>query len=72
MPVKRRSEAHAPIDRYACMGNIILTIDPQQQCILVQDNHQQTHERPQYRKVIFPVAAKQWIQDNVKYHLRNS
>ena len=23
-------------------------------------------------KVIFPAAAKQWIQDNVKYHLRNS
>ncbi|CAB5211852.1 unnamed protein product [Rhizophagus irregularis] len=31
LPVKRRSEAR----RYACMGNIILTIDPQQQRILV-------------------------------------
>ncbi|RGB25288.1 hypothetical protein C1646_771959 [Rhizophagus diaphanus] len=35
LPVKRRSEARTPINRYACMGNIILTIDPQQQRILV-------------------------------------
>ncbi|CAB5305488.1 unnamed protein product [Rhizophagus irregularis] len=71
LPVKRRSEAHAPINRYSCMGNIVLTIDPQQQHILVQGSHQQAHEHPQYRKVAFPEAAKQWIQNNIKYNLRN-
>ncbi|CAB4422618.1 unnamed protein product [Rhizophagus irregularis] len=34
LPVKRRSEAR----RYACMGNIILTIDPQQQRTKFYDN----------------------------------
>ncbi|CAB5356877.1 unnamed protein product [Rhizophagus irregularis] len=71
LPVKRRSEARAPINRYSCMGNIVLTIDPQQQHILVQGSHQQAHKHPQYRKVAFPEAAKQWIQNNIKYNLRN-
>ena len=53
------------------MGNIVLTIDSQQQCILVQGSHQQAHEHPQYRKVAFPEVAKQWIQKNIKYHLHN-
>ncbi|CAB4496341.1 unnamed protein product [Rhizophagus irregularis] len=39
------------------MGNIVLTIDPQQQHILVQGSHQQAHEYPQYRKVAFSEAA---------------
>ncbi|CAB5372059.1 unnamed protein product [Rhizophagus irregularis] len=52
LPVKRRSEARAPINRYSC-------------------NHQQAHEHLQYRKVAFPEAAKQWIQNNIKYNLRN-
>jgi hypothetical protein len=51
------------------MGNIILTIDPQH---LVQDRQQQAHEYPQHRKVTFSTAAKQWIQNNIKYHLHNS
>ncbi|CAB4467142.1 unnamed protein product [Rhizophagus irregularis] len=34
-------------------------------------SHQQAHEHPQYRKVAFPEAAKQWIQNNIKYNLRN-
>ena len=38
-PIKRRSEAHVPINQYACIGNIILTIDLKQQCVLVQGNH---------------------------------
>ena len=53
------------------MGNIILTINPQQQLVLIQGSHQQAHEHPQYRKVAFPEVAKQWIKENVKYHLRN-
>ena len=59
IPVKRRSEARAPINRYACMGNIILTINPQKQLVLIQGSHQQAHEHPQYRKVAFPEEAKQ-------------
>ncbi|PKY57507.1 hypothetical protein RhiirA4_510082 [Rhizophagus irregularis] len=72
LPPKRRSEARAPINRYACMGNVILTIDPQHQRVLIQGSHLQAHEHPQYRRVIFPAAAKQWIQNNVEYHLHNS
>ena len=41
------------------MGNIILTIDPQQQRVLIQGSHLQAHEHPQYRRVIFSEAAKQ-------------
>jgi len=53
------------------MGNIILTINPQKQLVLIQGSHQQAHEHPQYRKVAFPEEAKQWIQENIKYNLRN-
>ncbi|GBC09042.1 hypothetical protein RclHR1_08580001 [Rhizophagus clarus] len=35
-------------------------------------SHEQANEHPQYRKVVFLAAAKQWIQDNVKFHLHNS
>ncbi|CAG8829831.1 24957_t:CDS:2, partial [Gigaspora margarita] len=50
MPVKRRR-------------NTIVTIDPQQQCALVQCSHQLAYEHPQYRQVEFPVVAKEWIRD---------
>ncbi|PKY54194.1 hypothetical protein RhiirA4_472863 [Rhizophagus irregularis] len=55
-PVKRRSEAHAAINRYDCMEIF---------------SHQQTHEHPQYRKGVFLEVAKHWIQKNVKYNLQN-
>ncbi|KAF0552568.1 ATP-dependent DNA helicase pif1 [Gigaspora margarita] len=71
-PIKRRSEAHTPIEQYNCIGKIILTIDPQQQQVIVQGTHQQMHVHPQYRKIEFPEAAKLWIQDNIKYNLQNS
>jgi hypothetical protein len=71
LPVKRRSEARSQITRYACIGRIILTIDLQQQCVLVQCNHQLAHEHPQYKQVEFPMVAKEWIKNNVKYNLQN-
>ncbi|CAG8588731.1 33286_t:CDS:2 [Gigaspora margarita] len=42
------------------------------EALIVQDTHQQMHERPQYRKFEFPEAAKLWNQDNIKYNLQNS
>ncbi|CAG8718952.1 3672_t:CDS:2, partial [Racocetra fulgida] len=57
-PIKRVSEARAPIERYSCFGKIKLTIDPQKRCIIVQGSHQLAHKHPEYRKVEFPVAAK--------------
>ncbi|CAG8832393.1 31772_t:CDS:2, partial [Gigaspora margarita] len=71
-PIKRRSEARTPIERYNCIGKITLTIDPQQQQVIVQGTHKHMHERPQYRRVEFPETAKLWIQDNIKYNLQNS
>ncbi|CAG8673067.1 6440_t:CDS:2, partial [Cetraspora pellucida] len=38
---KRRSEAHAPISRYNCIGNIRLTIIPEQQYALIKESHKQ-------------------------------
>ncbi|GBB86228.1 hypothetical protein RclHR1_12670001 [Rhizophagus clarus] len=35
-------------------------------------SHEQAHEHPQYRKVVFLAAAKQWIQDNIEFYLHNS
>jgi hypothetical protein len=70
-PVKRMSEARAPIDRYSCKGSIKLSIDLQQHFILVQGEHQEAHQHPQYRQTEFPAKARQWIQENIKYNLRN-
>ncbi|GET03347.1 hypothetical protein GLOIN_2v1847703 [Rhizophagus clarus] len=47
-------------------------ITRKKQRVLVQGSHEQANEHPQYRKVVFLAAAKQWIQDNVKFHLHNS
>ncbi|CAG8541272.1 23481_t:CDS:2 [Dentiscutata erythropus] len=71
-PVKRKSEIRPQINRYACMGNMIFTIDPQKQRAIVQCSHQLAHEHPQYRQVEFPAAAKEWIRDNIKYNLQSS
>ncbi|CAG8608945.1 15371_t:CDS:2 [Cetraspora pellucida] len=58
--------------RYACMGNIILTISLQQQCAFVQCQHLEAHLHPQYHKVEFSLKAREWIQKNIKYYMRNS
>ncbi|CAG8655111.1 13101_t:CDS:2, partial [Racocetra fulgida] len=71
-PVKRRSKIRSQINRYACMGNMIFTIDPQKQRAIVQCSHQLAHEHPQYRQTEFPAVAKEWIRDNVKYNLQSS
>ena len=70
-PVQRISEARAPIDRFDCIDYIKLTIDLYQQYILVQGKHQEAHPHPEYRQAEFPVKARQWIQENISYNLRN-
>jgi hypothetical protein len=64
-PVKRRSEARAPITRYSCAGNIKLFIDITKKRATVNVHHQIQHERPTYRQVIFPIEAKEWIKANI-------
>jgi hypothetical protein len=72
LPKKRRSEVRPQIKRHACMGKIKLIMDPQKQRVLVDGTHLHAHEHPQYRRAEFPAAARQWIKDNVQYHLHNS
>ncbi|CAG8728726.1 20970_t:CDS:2 [Gigaspora margarita] len=43
-----------------------------QQHTLVQCSYQLAHEYPQYRQVEFPALAKEWIRNNIKYHLQSS
>ncbi|CAG8816304.1 13433_t:CDS:2, partial [Cetraspora pellucida] len=64
-PSKRVSEAHAPIERYACLGNIKLTIIPEEQYILVQGHHNVTYTKPTYWQIEFPIEARKWIQNNL-------
>jgi len=68
-PIQRKSETRAPIPHFACMGSIKLSIDLQQNYILVQGEHQQAHQHPQYWQVEFPAKAKQWIEENSVYDL---
>jgi hypothetical protein len=70
-PVKRRSEARAPISRYSCAGNIKLFIDISEKRATVNIHHQVQHERPTYRQVAFPPEAKEWIRTNIGNDLRN-
>ncbi|CAG8738914.1 6402_t:CDS:2, partial [Cetraspora pellucida] len=70
---KRHSEARAPINRYNCAGKIKLTIVPENKYVLVQGNHKIAHENPIYRRVVFPISAKEWIQNNILlYNLRST
>ena len=71
-PVKRRSEARAPITRYSCAGNIKLFIDISEKRATVNVHHQIQHERPTYRQVIFPIEAKEWIKANIGDGLQNT
>ncbi|CAG8820078.1 32847_t:CDS:2 [Gigaspora margarita] len=49
-----------------------LTSCATQQHALVQCSHQLAHEHPQYRQFEFLAVAKEWIRDNIKYHLQSS
>ncbi|CAG8686119.1 21499_t:CDS:2, partial [Cetraspora pellucida] len=67
---KRVSEARAPIERYACLDNIKLTIIPEEQYILVQRHHNVVHTKPTYWQIEFPIEARKWIQNNVSFNIR--
>ncbi|CAG8640622.1 8789_t:CDS:2, partial [Cetraspora pellucida] len=71
-PPKRRSEVCAPIGRYNCIGNIRLIVIPEQQYALIKGSHKVAHEKPTYRRVEFPVIAKNWIKNNVSFNMRST
>src|SRR6185503_19558206 len=67
-----RSETRAPINRYKCVGSIKLFIDTIENRANVNVHHHVQHDRPTYRQVLFPNAAKEWIEANAGYNLRNT
>jgi hypothetical protein len=71
-PVKRRSEARAPINRYSCAGNVKLLIDIIEKRATVNVHHRVQHEHPTHRQVSFPDEAREWIKANADYNLQNT
>lgn len=70
--IKRRSESRIPISRYECSGSIKLYIHPDEKRVIVQVDHKVAHQHPDYKRIEFPIKAKEWIKNNIALNMKNA